>query len=254
MGYFVTRLSLCLIILAEIVSNIGLAHLTLIMLTLSAKDCISSVKFYRQPNPDLGTFSVLRTNLVGRKMIRTPDKLCELSNLDLYVVMMVQCRLVRQYTDTASMFIMGPGFVIDVIANYVVIKLHGKIPLLLYLAIALLAILVPVIIMGVLPQAGKSNTYSINLLQHWRGSNPTRWRRKKVRSLRPLGFWVGPLFLIKRQTLSILVNVILDCTANSVLLSWEGGVLWKTQEDFEKKIEKNLEKIHIVEWDLFLII
>lgn len=131
---------------------------------------------------------------------------------------MVQCHVVRQYSDISAIFIMGPGFVIDVMANYVVIMLHGKIPGLLYLIVVLLATLVPIIIMGELPEAGKSNSEAVNLLQDWKKTVNNRMKRRKLRSLRPIGFWVGPFFLIKRQTLSRYLDVILNYTVNAILV------------------------------------
>lgn len=131
------------------------------------------------------------------------NKLDGLSDLDMYVVLMVQCRLVREYVDISAVFIMAPGFAIMVTSNYVVIKLFEKIPLLLYLAISLLVLLVPVIVLGELPEAGKSHTHSVKLLKFWKGSSATKrtpWGRRKVRSLHPIGYWVGPFFLIKQQT------------------------------------------------------
>ncbi|OXA40148.1 hypothetical protein Fcan01_24892 [Folsomia candida] len=213
-----TRLLICTLALAEIVSSIGLAHLTLIMLTLYSKSCLFQLKFYRKPeNSEIAKYKFCR-KLDSEKAKCKILKLEGLSDLEIYSVLMVQCHVVRQYSDISAIFIMGPGFVIDVMANYVVIMLHGKIPGLLYLIVVLLATLVPIIIMGELPEAGKSNSEAVNLLQDWKKTVNNRMKRRKLRSLRPIGFWVGPFFLIKRQTLSRYLDVILNYTVNAILV------------------------------------
>lgn len=222
--HFIFRVIMCTLVIAEIASTVGLAHISLVMLLLYSKMCINSIKFYRKPNSDVTVAQRLsrwRKSKNNQMDETKPNLLLGLSDLDLYSILMVQFRLVRQYSDTAAVFIMGPGFLIDVIANYVAIMMFDKLPLLLYLAISMLAILAPILIMGELPQAGKSNTCSISLINHFRGGSSQKlspWKRRKVRSLHPTTIWIGSFFSVKRQTLSIYVDGILNYTVNAIML------------------------------------
>ncbi|OXA47061.1 hypothetical protein Fcan01_18168 [Folsomia candida] len=226
LAHFLLRLLLATLALAEIVSTIGLAHLTLIMLTLYSKTCIKHFKLYHGPVTRRSSQQILpqisQKNLMEKE--QSSNQLHDLSDFDLYVVLMVQCHLVRQYIDTVAVFIIAPGFaimVITLLANYVVIMLLGKILLPLYLIIALLAVLAPALGMGELTEAGKSNGYSTKLLKYWRGSSPekrTRWGRRKIRSLHPIEFSVGPFFLVTQRTFAIYMNVILNYTVNAILV------------------------------------
>ncbi|OXA53586.1 hypothetical protein Fcan01_11845 [Folsomia candida] len=140
------------------------------MLTLYSKSCINHLKFYHGPETRSSSQQILpkrsRKNLMPKE--RASNQLHDLSDLDLYVVLMVQCHLVRQYIDTVAVFIIAPGFAIMVMANYVVIMLLGKILFPLYLIIALLVVLAPAVALGELTEASKSNGYSTQLLKYWR--------------------------------------------------------------------------------------
>ncbi|OXA54839.1 hypothetical protein Fcan01_10229 [Folsomia candida] len=142
------RVLLFTLALAEIVSTMGAAHFTLVMLMLYSKTCINHLKFYRQPKvqePKVQKPVDQRFRSETQKQLSNKEvnKLIGLSDLDMYVVLMVQFRLVRGYVDTSTAFIMGSGFAMLITLNYVVIMLFGKIPLPLYLVILLLAILCP---------------------------------------------------------------------------------------------------------------
>lgn len=66
-------------------------------------------------------------------------KLSGRSDLKIYYrVICVLFRVIREYSNTASVFMMGPGFVIDVTCDYVMVKLSGRISLFLYLTIVAL--------------------------------------------------------------------------------------------------------------------
>lgn len=146
--HFLMRVLLFTLALAEIVSTMGAAHFTLVMLMLYSKTCINHLKFYRQPKvqePKVQKPVDQRFRSETQKQLSNKEvnKLIGLSDLDMYVVLMVQFRLVRGYVDTSTAFIMGSGFAMLITLNYVVIMLFGKIPLPLYLVILLLAILCP---------------------------------------------------------------------------------------------------------------
>lgn len=208
------RFIICTLIITEIVSNLCLSHVTLLMLTLHCNANLRLLKFYRRPEQEQE-----QVNRKWRKVSNTA-KFQTLSDLQLYQVLETTYRVLRQYTDTAALFIMGPGFFIDVLANYVVIMMYGKIPLLLYALISLIAVVVPMIVMGELPIAGKSNELSGELIRDWRlrsGSKRRSDRVKTLASLHPVGFWIGRYFLIRRQTLGTYVDGILNYTVTTIL-------------------------------------
>lgn len=117
---------MCTLVIAEIASTVGLAHISLVMLLLYSKMCINSIKFHRKPISDETVIQRLRWRKHKNYLTEEtkPKILHGLSDLDLYSILTVQFRLVRHYLDIAAVFIMGPGFLIVVIANYVAIMLH----------------------------------------------------------------------------------------------------------------------------------
>lgn len=143
-----------------------------------------------------------------------------LSDLQLYKILSVSSRICCQYSDTASVFIMGPGFFIDVACNYVVAMLYGKIPLLLYLLVAVVDIVAHTIIMVEVPQCSQLHSRSTDLIKYWkRGANKRRSiRQKSVNSFRPAGVRVGPFFAMTEETFFSYVHQILNKTVDFILL------------------------------------
>lgn len=218
LGGFLTfsfRFFLTSMALAQIGAIIIASHLAFFIVLIHFKTSITNLKSY-QP-----WLHKKDRNPIAKKdgLNKNQFSFLGCSDLELYWVICVLHRVVSEFTDKIAMFVMGSGFFIDVTYNYVVVKLYGRIPLLLYVHIAQMAVVVHTIIMIEVPQAGHGNGLSINLIQYWKVSNKRRRLRQKiVNSFRPVGIWVGPFFIMSRGTLFVFVNEILNKTIDFILL------------------------------------
>jgi hypothetical protein len=77
---------------------------------------------------------------------------------------------------------------------------------------------VPIIMMGELPEAGKSHTKSQLLLKRWDiGVKRKSLRQKILFSLKPVGYSIGPFFTVGKTTTGKYVDGILNYTVNLII-------------------------------------
>lgn len=208
--YFSARIVLASFAITQMSATVCSSHLAVFIRIMHNKSCVDLLKTLppqRNWNPEPSDNE--KTN-----------KFQAMSDLQLYRTVSVASEIARGYGDIASVFIMGPGFFIDVTCNYVVVMLLGKIPLLRYLLIAVVDIVTHIIIMVEVPQAGQCDYRSTNLIQYWKHSTTKRKsvRRKTINSFCPVGIRVGSFFAMSRETLFSYVHQILVKTVDFILL------------------------------------
>lgn len=221
--HFFTRFILASLSITQMCAILSSTHLAVFIIISHFKASVGFLKFYmtqaqKNRNPVKGNRSKLKEN---------DDQFLAMTDLQLYRSITVANQRVRQYTDTAAGFIMGPGFFIDVTCNYVVVMLVGNIPLLFYLIIAVLDIVVHTLIVMEVPQAGDVHYVSTNLLKYWKlGDHKRRlMRQNAVNSFRPAGVGVGHFFVVKKETLFSYVHEIMIKMVDSILLGRDAQAL-----------------------------
>lgn len=193
-------------------------HSAVFIFLLYSKTCIEFLKRYKKRT----AFRLERqpTLVAERALEAELSKLDTMSDLEMYRIISIVHRLSSCTMTLATPILMGAGFCIDVTCNYVVVMLPGKIPLLVYLSIVLVAITGLVIIMVEVPQAGYGHSMSADLIKYWRKGTLglKSLRRKTLNSFRPIGISAGPFFVMNRDTFFSFGQEILNKTVDFILL------------------------------------
>jgi hypothetical protein len=142
-----------------------------------------------------------------------------LSDLQLYSLANYFFTVVNADIGFTVIFILLPGFAVDVAANYMILKMYEEFPIYLYVFACLLGVVVPTVIALELPKAGKSYDAACELLHGWKAKCRSRrsLRYKRVMSFRPVGWTMGGFFTFKNGTVTIFFGALMDFTINSIL-------------------------------------
>jgi hypothetical protein len=142
-----------------------------------------------------------------------------LSDLQLYSLANYFFTVVNADIGFTVVFILLPGFAVDVAANYMILKMFEEFPIYLYVFACLLGVVVPTVIALELPKAGKSYDAACKLLHGWKAKCRSRrsLRYKRVMSFRPVGWTMGGFFTFKNGTVTIFFGALMDFTINSIL-------------------------------------
>jgi hypothetical protein len=143
----------------------------------------------------------------------------ELGDLQLYSLANYFFTVVNQDMSFTVVFILLPGFAIDVAANYMILKMYEEFPIYLYVFACLMAIVVPTLIALELPKAGENYDAACELLHGWKEKCRSRnsLRYKRVVSFRPIGYTMGGFFTFKKETVTTFAEALMDYTINSIL-------------------------------------
>jgi len=190
---------------------LGSMHLGVILLLHISKHTIRSLRKFESVYQVLMDFkSNSKRSHVHSQFLR--------KSIKHYSIIVVIISKIRQFLDFGAVSIMGNGLLIDVLANYVVIRIYGRIPLFLYLAIAIIALLVPIVMMAELPEAAQTLVSSTEVIRFFKGRvSQSRLQRKIVNSLIPAKIVVGPFFNVNKGTTATYVNTILNYTITAIL-------------------------------------
>jgi hypothetical protein len=196
----------------------GQMHLVLITLILHTKSIfreLSTIRMNQLPQKK----TTKRRN--GSETLRERQMMVysKLNDQQLYSLANYFFTVVNQDMDFTLVFILVPGFALDVTSNYVVLQMYEELPLYLYIFVCLLVVLVPTIIALELPKTGESYHAACNLLRGWKGKCPSRrtLRYKRVVSFRPIGYTMGGFFTFKPGTVTTFVQALMVYTINSIL-------------------------------------
>lgn len=153
-------------------------------------------------------------------------KLCRMSNVFVkigraarfpdYYFKYRQLQVVMTVTNQIIWFIvpvtMLLGLVLACVTGFMVIKLSGQIPLPLIFLSAFLLIMILCAAHGITPLAANVTTKSEVFIWFWKLQNFSGYRKRQLRSLRALEFYVGPIFKIKESTRGTFLSLILYYT------------------------------------------
>lgn len=200
--HFLARFVLFGLACTQILATPVTYHLSIFTLVIYSKTCIGYLKGYKRPrNPT------------------DPSKFDFLSDLQLYQIITLIYRVASSTSIIIIPSIFGSGLFISVTSNYVVLMLYPKLPLLLYLSIVGLAAGALIIIAVELPQAGQAHTKSAGLMRYWKKSTGRKsLRRKTLEFFYPVEIWMGPFFILSRDTFFSFVQEILNKTVDFILL------------------------------------
>jgi hypothetical protein len=147
------------------------------------------------------------------------DVLTGLNDLQLYSLTNYFFTVLNQYMGFTIVFVLLPGFGLEVVANYMILQMYEQFPLYLYVFSWLLGIVVPTIIVMELPTAGENYDASVELLHGWKGKCRSRrsLRYKRVVRFRPIGYTMGGFFTFKKSTVTTFAEALMDYTINAIL-------------------------------------
>lgn len=214
--HLIVRMSICSLAVNRMATAFT-AHIIIITLMLHENACIDYLKTYkpnktgRSTQPESGDMWIN-----GKKRSQFHGK----TDLELYQIIHLMSKITKEYSHVTAMLTMGPGFFMSIMCNYVVVMLHGKIPFLLYQIIGGFAIGVVATMMLEMPLSGKKHSTSKNLINYWKGmaQNRRAIRYKSVHSLQPRGLWVGPFFVIEKETFSDYFHGVICKTIDAILM------------------------------------
>jgi hypothetical protein len=196
----------------------GQMHLVLITLLLHTKSIFGELAVLDKRRQVSQKDTTKRNNgskkREGRHVIYS-----KLGNLQLYSLANYFFTVVNQDMSFTVVFILLPGFAIDVAANYMILKMYEEFPIYLYVFACLMAIVVPTLIALELPKAGENYDAACELLHGWKEKCPSRrsLRYKRVVSFRPIGYTMGGFFTFKKETVTTFAEALMDYTINSIL-------------------------------------
>jgi hypothetical protein len=197
----------------------GQMHLVLITLILHTKSIFRELSTIRRKNqlPQKNTTKRRTTSETLRR--RHMMSYSKLDDQQLYSLANYFFTVVNQDMDFTVVFILVPGFALDVTSNYMALQMYEELPLYLYIFVCLLVVLVPTIMAMELPKAGESYQAAYNLLSGWKGECRSRrtLRYKRTASFRPIGYTMGGFFTFKLGTVTTFVEALMDYTINSIL-------------------------------------
>jgi hypothetical protein len=140
-------------------------------------------------------------------------------DLQLYSLANYFFTIVNKDIGFTVVFILVPGFAVDVAANYMILKMFDEFPIYFYAFACLLGVVVPIVIAFELPKAGECYDGACELLHGWKEKCPSRksLRYKRVMSFRPIGWTMGGFFTFQNGTVTTFAEALMDYTINSIL-------------------------------------
>jgi uncharacterized membrane protein len=213
----------------QCLTTLGQVHLILIPMVLHSKSIFDHLEYFVPsvpvPVPAIPETCSRREGRLSKAkndLKAAPHKRMfgQYSRLTLYSLSSYFNTVVGQHVSWTVAFIILPGFVLDVAANYIVLKMYGEVSIYVFLIGLLISVTVGIIIAYELPQSGKMHSSSCKLLRTWK-SRCLRGRRayriRKIRSFRRTGFNMLGLFVFKEGTVTTYVRALTEYTINSIL-------------------------------------
>lgn len=109
------------------------------------------------------------------------------------------------------------GLFVGSISVYFVIKLVTRLSFVFKLISILVIIVVGIAANTVLPMGAEALGQSIQFISFWKQERYSGYRRRQLESCRPLGFWVGPFFLLGKETRVKYLELVLYYTINLLI-------------------------------------
>jgi len=159
------RLLITWLAIIEVVSTIGIARPTFFALYIHAKSLLYHLLFYSKRRlrgfkskdkslnraRDVLIYQTYEIAMTVRFLLFIRINSIYLAYLKAMEIYFLQ--IFRKYMDVAGLCALSTGMAFGVLANYSVIKLYGKMPILIYMYSVLLAVLVPLIMGALMPLA-----------------------------------------------------------------------------------------------------
>jgi len=213
----------------EIVSTAGIAHPTFFAAYIHARSLMYHLLSYsagrshgyesKDKNLNRAT-DILIYQTYGIAITVSTFRFLNLLNpFGIFKTEKILLQIYRKYMDVASWCVLSSGVAFGVLGNYSVIKLYGKMPILIYMYSVLLAVMVPLIMGALMPLAALVYESAEVLLHSWKSVVQKRKsaRSKTLRALKPIGFNIGGFFTFKRGSIGSVFEQLMDYTVNARL-------------------------------------
>jgi len=112
------------------------------------------------------------------------------------------------------------GFLLGLVFfNFTILTCLDKLPLIIYMFVVLICVIIPVVVVTELPEAGKCYEASESLIHFWKSGcyNRRSERFKAVYSCKPVGYSMGGMFISRVATTTTFFEALMDCTINAIL-------------------------------------
>lgn len=138
-----------------------------------------------------------------------------------YLLKYRQLQIITIVTNQLCSYIMPIGMCVAVVGccvvGYFVIKLSGQVPLTLTLLSIFVLILIILAAHTLTPLGAEVTTKCEAFIMFWRLQGFSSYRKRQLKSLKPLCVRVGPFFTIKKQTRGLFLSMVLYYTATLVI-------------------------------------
>jgi hypothetical protein len=184
----------------------GAAHMVLMALVLHTQSLFEQLKSFKPEIRKPKTDAVFR-------IFRNRD------DIQLYTLACYFLRVVNESVNVILMFAIFPIALLDVTANYTVLKLYAKFPIFIYLLAVLMALILPAVISVEMRQAGKTYNETLECVWGWKGAARSRksLRFKRALACRPVGYTMGGMFILTGQTITTFGEAVFEYTINATL-------------------------------------
>jgi hypothetical protein len=183
--------------------TVGAAHMVLMVLVLHTQSLFEQLKSFKRGTRKSKKDSVFRNR----------------DEIQLYTLACYFLRVVNENVDIVLIFTLFPGALMDVTANYTVVKLYAKIPIFIYLLAVLLAFNLPAVLSVEITQAGKTYEQTLECVWGWKAAARSRksLRFKRALACRPVGYTMGGMFILTGQTITTFGKALFEYTINATL-------------------------------------
>jgi hypothetical protein len=179
------------------------AHMVLMALVVHTQSLFQQMKSFKRGIRKPKTDAVFRNR----------------DDIQLYTLACYFLRVANENVDIVLIFTLFPMALMDVTANYAVLKLYAKMPIFIYLLAVLLAFNLPAVFSVEITQAGKTYEKTLECVWGWKGAARSRnsLRFKRALACKPVGYTMGGMFILTNQTITTFGKALLEYTINATL-------------------------------------
>jgi len=210
-----------LLTLTEMATTIGVVHLILMTLIMHTKSIYTHLELYKSSKwkQNVPNVAMKKLRQVAKNINKDPSVFDGYSDITIFKLSAYFFTVARKNLDFSVVFILFPGFALEVFFNFTILTCFDKLPFLIYIFVILICIIIPVIIVTELPQAGKGYEASESLIHFWKSGcyNRRSDRFKNINSCKPVGYSLGGMFIFRVSTTTTFFEALMDYTINAIL-------------------------------------
>lgn len=210
-----TRIIVLLIMTSEIVRTNGLLFVVSFITLLRLIHSFELLNYFDPKK----LFTRKKMNLRSEAEVLTINQFYLLNDLKVFNCLQICGYNFKPFLAIVLAFALYSGGIITTILNYITFKMYNQLPLFQYFGF--LSIDVTMILIGLLCSSHivEIHVTSSELLQSWKRDEKrlSKYRRKVVRSFKPVEAPIGSLFVIRKEFKSTFLKLMFEYTINAIL-------------------------------------